>query len=196
MHQLRGKPQRSLAAVHVNVVRLGCSGRCLRRAACFTSDPCGEHPTVSELKRRCAAGKFVKDERPWGIDAKFDIALPCATQNEIEEADAEKLVKAEVKLVAEGANMPSTSEVCADLKAAVVTPACEHQSMHACQICGACQEECCAAGSQRGLAGVCRACGSQQALTGAQGGSAGGWSKEGFAPDSPDTSCVLRVVHP
>ncbi len=54
----------------------------------------------------------MEGERPWGIDTKFDIALPCATQNEIEEADAEKLVKAEVKLVAEGANMPSTSEVC------------------------------------------------------------------------------------
>ena len=33
-----------------------------------------------------------------------------ATQNEIEESDAEALVKAGVKLVAEGANMPSTSE--------------------------------------------------------------------------------------
>ena len=53
----------------------------------------------------------MKDERPWGHDTKFDIALPCATQNEIEEGDAEKLVKAGVKLVAEGANMPSTSEV-------------------------------------------------------------------------------------
>ncbi|CAL5229166.1 g12441 [Coccomyxa viridis] len=58
-------------------------------------------------------GKFVEGERPWGIDTKYDIALPCATQNEIEEADAEKLVKAEVKLVAEGANMPSTSEAIA-----------------------------------------------------------------------------------
>ena len=50
-------------------------------------------------------------KRPWGIDTKFDIALPCATQNEVELADAEALVKAGVKLVAEGANMPSTSEV-------------------------------------------------------------------------------------
>ena len=57
------------------------------------------------------AGKFTEGERPWGIDAKFDIALPCATQNEVEEGDAQKLVKAGVKLVAEGANMPSTSEV-------------------------------------------------------------------------------------
>ena len=29
------------------------------------------------------AGKYVKGERPWGVDAKYDIALPCATQNEV-----------------------------------------------------------------------------------------------------------------
>ena len=28
-------------------------------------------------------GKYVKGERPWGVDAKYDIALPCATQNEV-----------------------------------------------------------------------------------------------------------------
>ncbi len=67
----------------------------------------------------------MKDERPWGIDAKFDIALPCATQNEVEKDDAEKLVKAGVKLVAEGANMPSTSEVCAGLEVAVHISGCE-----------------------------------------------------------------------
>ncbi len=50
-------------------------------------------------------------KRPWEAPTKFDIALPCATQNEVEKADAEQLVKAGVKLVAEGANMPSTSEV-------------------------------------------------------------------------------------
>ena len=57
------------------------------------------------------AGKFVAGKRPWEAPTKFDIALPCATQNEVEKADAELLVKAGVKLVAEGANMPSTSEV-------------------------------------------------------------------------------------
>src|SRR5699024_11563811 len=39
-----------------------------------------------------------------------DIALPCATQNEIGEAGAALLVKHGVKVVAEGANMPSTKE--------------------------------------------------------------------------------------
>ena len=77
----------------------------------FSSAPLNKTPVISYHNTH-AAGKFVEGERPWGIDAKFDIALPCATQNEVEEADAEKLVKAGVKLVAEGANMPSTSEVC------------------------------------------------------------------------------------
>lgn len=56
------------------------------------------------------AGVFVAGKRPWSVETTLDIALPCATQNEIEAADAEALVKAGVKLVAEGANMPSTSE--------------------------------------------------------------------------------------
>ena len=44
----------------------------------------------------------------WGIPC--DIALPCATQNEIDKAGAELLVKNGVKYVGEGANMPSTLE--------------------------------------------------------------------------------------
>ena len=31
---------------------------------------------------------YTAGARPWGADAKFDIALPCATQNEVDEADA------------------------------------------------------------------------------------------------------------
>jgi glutamate dehydrogenase (NADP+) len=46
--------------------------------------------------------------RPWGI--KCDIALPCATQNELDKADAENLVANGCMCVSEGANMPSTSE--------------------------------------------------------------------------------------
>jgi glutamate dehydrogenase (NADP+) len=44
--------------------------------------------------------------KPWGKTC--DVALPCATQNEIEEADARALVKNGVSFVAEGANMPCT----------------------------------------------------------------------------------------
>lgn len=44
----------------------------------------------------------------WGFEIDADIALPCATQNEIDGKKAEILVKNGVKVVAEGANMPST----------------------------------------------------------------------------------------
>ena len=44
----------------------------------------------------------------WTIDA--DCAFPCATENEINKLDAENLIECGVKLVAEGANMPSTPE--------------------------------------------------------------------------------------
>jgi glutamate dehydrogenase (NADP+) len=50
--------------------------------------------------------KYVADKRPWSIPV--DIALPCATQNELDENDASELVRNGVKCVAEGANMPST----------------------------------------------------------------------------------------
>ena len=48
-------------------------------------------------------------KRPWGL-AKADVALPCATQNEISGEDAQALVKNGCIAVAEGANMPSTPE--------------------------------------------------------------------------------------
>ena len=47
-------------------------------------------------------------ERPWGV--KCDVAMPCATQNEISEEDARKLVANGCVAVSEGANMPSTPE--------------------------------------------------------------------------------------
>lgn len=53
-------------------------------------------------------GEWLAGERPWQFDA--EVALPCATQNEVSEADAHALVKHGVKYVAEGANMPLTAE--------------------------------------------------------------------------------------
>jgi glutamate dehydrogenase (NADP+) len=50
--------------------------------------------------------EYVKGKTPWGV--KCDIALPCATQNELKINDAKLLVKNGVKAVAEGANMPTT----------------------------------------------------------------------------------------
>jgi glutamate dehydrogenase (NADP+) len=52
--------------------------------------------------------KYYDGKNPW--DVKCDMAFPSATQNEISEADAKKLVKNGCMCVAEGANMPSTPE--------------------------------------------------------------------------------------
>lgn len=52
--------------------------------------------------------KFVAGRRPWEV--KVDVALPCATQNELDKPDAETLIKNGCTCVAEGANMPCTPE--------------------------------------------------------------------------------------
>jgi len=52
--------------------------------------------------------EFVEGKTPWGV--KCDIALPCATQNELNGDDAKTLVSNGCMCVAEGANMPSTPE--------------------------------------------------------------------------------------
>lgn len=54
------------------------------------------------------SAQFVQGKRPWEV--KCDIALPCATQNELGKEDALNLVKNGCYCVAEGANMPSTPE--------------------------------------------------------------------------------------
>ncbi|NMF90058.1 NADP-specific glutamate dehydrogenase [Aromatoleum petrolei] len=62
---------------------------------------------VSDYAQRVKAN-FQPDVSPWHVPV--DVALPCATQNELDGEDARKLVKSGVKCVAEGANMPSTAE--------------------------------------------------------------------------------------
>ncbi len=52
--------------------------------------------------------EFHQGKRPWEV--KVDVALPCATQNELGKEDAEHLINNGVICVAEGANMPSTPE--------------------------------------------------------------------------------------
>lgn len=51
---------------------------------------------------------FVKDKHPWEV--KCDIAMPCATQNELDAEDATKLIANKCICVCEGANMPCTPE--------------------------------------------------------------------------------------
>jgi len=62
---------------------------------------------IEEYAREFGA-EFHADERPWGVPC--ELAFPCATQNEIERADAEQLVANNVRAIAEGANMPTTPE--------------------------------------------------------------------------------------
>ena len=63
---------------------------------------------IDEYTKKYKTAKFVKGKRPW--DVKVDIALPCATQNELDGKEAKLLVKNGCFCVAEGANMPSTPE--------------------------------------------------------------------------------------
>ena len=61
---------------------------------------------IKEYVDRYPTAKYVEGERPWG--EKADIALPSATQNELNEEQAKTLVANGVIAVSEGANMPST----------------------------------------------------------------------------------------
>ncbi len=61
---------------------------------------------------------FFPGEKPWGV--KADILMPCATQNEVREADAEKIIANGVKYYVEVSNMPTTNEAIAMLKNAGV----------------------------------------------------------------------------
>jgi len=63
---------------------------------------------ISEYVTKYPTAKFVAGKRPWEV--KADIALPCATQNELNEDEAKALVANGCVCVAEGANMPSTPE--------------------------------------------------------------------------------------
>ena len=57
---------------------------------------------------------FFKGQKPWGV--KVDIVMPCATQNEVDMAEAEQIVANGVKYYVEVSNMPTTNEAVAYLK--------------------------------------------------------------------------------
>jgi len=61
---------------------------------------------VNEFAERVEA-QFLPGEKPWHVPV--DVALPCATQNELNENDAAILIRNGVNCVAEGANMPCTA---------------------------------------------------------------------------------------
>jgi glutamate dehydrogenase (NADP+) len=76
-----------------------------------------EFGRVSEYARRTGT-HFEAGVRPWHVPV--DVALPCATQNELDAKDAATLIRNGVVCVAEGANMPSTLEAADAFEAAGV----------------------------------------------------------------------------
>ena len=73
---------------------------------------------IKEYAERVPGSTYTEGQRPWSV--KCDIALPCATQNELSGDDAKALIANGCKFVAEGANMPSTPEAVEAFKAAGV----------------------------------------------------------------------------
>ncbi|NLW21089.1 MAG: NADP-specific glutamate dehydrogenase [Clostridiales bacterium] len=67
-----------------------------------------ERARLSAYPERAGRGRYVAGGRVW--DTPCELALPCATQNELHLEDAKTLVSNGVKAVAEGANMPTTLE--------------------------------------------------------------------------------------
>jgi glutamate dehydrogenase (NADP+) len=63
---------------------------------------------IAEYAKKYPKAQYFEGKRPWHV--KCDVALPCATQNEVDANDAKTLVKNGCICVAEGANMPSTPE--------------------------------------------------------------------------------------
>jgi glutamate dehydrogenase (NADP+) len=103
------------------IVQLGGKVLTLSDSEGFIHDPDGitqekiDWVKVHKTKRRGRISDYVKEfksasftgggARPWGV--KCDVALPCATQNELNGKDAETLVKNGCIAVSEGANMPT-----------------------------------------------------------------------------------------
>ena len=66
---------------------------------------------IKEYVQQYPAAQYFEGQRPWSI--KCDIAMPCATQNELNEEEAKTLIANGCICVAEGANMPTTPEAIA-----------------------------------------------------------------------------------
>lgn len=79
---------------------------------------CVKRGRISEYAKQFPGAKYVEGGKVWEV--KCDCAFPCATQNELLAEDADKLLKNGVKLVAEGANMPSSNEAVAKFQAAKI----------------------------------------------------------------------------
>ncbi len=115
------------------LIQLGAKPVTLSDSAGFIYDPDGidaeKLAFVKELKNvkrgrikeyadKYPSATYTPGQRPWSV--KCDCAFPCATQNELNGDEAKALIANGVKLVAEGANMPSTPDAVAAFQAAGV----------------------------------------------------------------------------
>ncbi len=73
---------------------------------------------INEYVERYPSAKFFLGETPWTV--KCDVALPCATQNELNGEQAKTLLSNGCKVISEGANMPSTPEAVHAFQAAKI----------------------------------------------------------------------------
>ncbi|WP_374678217.1 NADP-specific glutamate dehydrogenase [Piscinibacter sp.] len=101
-------------ALGAKVVTVSDSSGTVVDSAGFTAEKLAElmevknhlYGRVADYARRVKGVEFLAGARPWQVPV--DVALPCATQNELDEQDAKTLIANGAKCVAEGANMPST----------------------------------------------------------------------------------------
>jgi len=73
---------------------------------------------ISEYTKKYTGAKYVEGKRPWEV--KCDIALPCATQNELNGEEAQMLLQNGCICVGEGANMPCTPEAITEFQKAKI----------------------------------------------------------------------------
>jgi len=73
---------------------------------------------ISEYVKEYPSAEYYEGKKPWNIPC--DVALPCATQNELDGDSAKALIKNGCLCVAEGANMPSTPEAIYEFHAAKI----------------------------------------------------------------------------
>jgi len=73
---------------------------------------------INEYVKKYPNAKFIAGERPWGV--KCEVAMPCATQNEINGDEAQTLLSNGCIVISEGANMPSTPEAAHAFQAAKI----------------------------------------------------------------------------
>jgi len=94
------------------VITLSNSSGTLYDAEGFTLEKLSHLTTlgrnIQQFVEKYKSATFHPDQKPWQF--KCDIALPCATQNELDENDANTLLENGCICIAEGANMPSTAE--------------------------------------------------------------------------------------